>query len=244
MAAYYNEIDTFAAEWLRNLIARGMIAPGDVDTRSIVDVRPDDVRPYTQCHFFAGIGGWSYALRSAGWKDSHPVWTGSCPCQPFSSAARGRNRGMEDDRDLWPVWRNLIAAVSPRVVFGEQVAQSEDWQVRLCDDMEVLGYEVGAAVLPVIAVGADHARPRFYFVGHSDSHSKPSGQIDAEASWLSRDQGQSGRMVQKDGLPARMAVFRGFGNAIHPALAAEFIVAAGEAMRASAPLPQKLGEAP
>jgi DNA (cytosine-5)-methyltransferase 1 len=31
MAAYYNEIDPFAAAWLRNLIAEGLIAPGVVD---------------------------------------------------------------------------------------------------------------------------------------------------------------------------------------------------------------------
>ena len=31
--SYYNEIDPFAAEMLRNLIAAGHIAPGDVDER-------------------------------------------------------------------------------------------------------------------------------------------------------------------------------------------------------------------
>ena len=30
MAAYYNEFDPYAAQWLRNLIAAGLIAPGDV----------------------------------------------------------------------------------------------------------------------------------------------------------------------------------------------------------------------
>ena len=64
--SYYNEIDPFAAEMLRNLIAAGHIAPGDVDERSIEDVRPDDLRGYAQCHFFAGVGVWSYALRRAG----------------------------------------------------------------------------------------------------------------------------------------------------------------------------------
>ena len=87
--AYYNEIDPFAAQWLRNLIAAGHIAPGDVDERSILDVRADDLRGYRQCHFFAGIGVWSYALRQAGWSDDEEVWTGSCTCQPFSDAGRG-----------------------------------------------------------------------------------------------------------------------------------------------------------
>ncbi len=36
--AYYNEIDPYAAEWLRNLIKAELIAPGDVDERDIRDV--------------------------------------------------------------------------------------------------------------------------------------------------------------------------------------------------------------
>jgi len=74
MSAYYNEIDPFAAQWLRNLISAGHIAPGDVDERSIEDVSPDDLLGYAQCHFFAGIGVWSYALRQAGWADERPAW--------------------------------------------------------------------------------------------------------------------------------------------------------------------------
>ena len=75
VSSYYNEFDPFAAAWLRELIKDGQIADGEVDERSIVDVRPDDLRGFTQCHFFAGIGGWSYALRLAGWPDDAPVWT-------------------------------------------------------------------------------------------------------------------------------------------------------------------------
>jgi DNA (cytosine-5)-methyltransferase 1 len=118
--AYYNEFDKYAAQWLRNLIATGHIAPGDVDERSITEVHPDDLRGYTQCHFFAGIGGWSCALLLAGWPDDRPVWTGSCPCQPFSAA--GAQRGSDDERHLWPAFFRLIGERRPAAVFGEQVA--------------------------------------------------------------------------------------------------------------------------
>lgn len=122
MPAYYNEIEPYAAEWLRNLIVAGLIAPGDVDTRSIEDVRPDDLRGYEQCHFFAGIGGWSYALRLAGVPDDRRIWTGSCPCQPFSAAGKGA--GFADERHLWPAFFHLIRECRPERVVGEQVANN------------------------------------------------------------------------------------------------------------------------
>ena|SRR5690242_3433591 len=111
MTAYYNEIDPYAAQWLRNLIDRNLIAKGDVDERSIVDVQPDDLEGYTQCHFFAGIGGWSRALRLAMWPDERHVWTGSCPCQPFSVATVGHGgaKGQRDERHLWPEFCRLIS---------------------------------------------------------------------------------------------------------------------------------------
>lgn len=86
MSAYYNEIDPYAAQWLRNLMDYDLILPGEVDERSIVEVHPDDLKGFTQCHFFAGIGGWSLAARLARWPDDRRLWTGSCPCQPFSVA--------------------------------------------------------------------------------------------------------------------------------------------------------------
>lgn len=120
---YYNEWDGYAAAWLRNLIAAGHLPAGDVDERSITEVQADDLKSYVQCHFFAGIGGWARALRLVGWDDARPVWTGSCPCQPFSAA--GKRKGVEDERHLWPEFRRLIAECRPPVIFGEQVASAE-----------------------------------------------------------------------------------------------------------------------
>jgi DNA (cytosine-5)-methyltransferase 1 len=169
MPAYYNEIDAFAAAWLRELIARNLIAPGDVDERSIEIVRPADLTGYTQCHFFAGIGVWSHALRSAGWSDDRPVWTGSCPCQPFSAAGKGD--GFSDERHLWPVWYRLISECRPGVVFGEQVAErvGPAWLDLVHADMEAAGYAVGALDLSAAGLGAPHRRQRFFFVADAAS---------------------------------------------------------------------------
>jgi hypothetical protein len=146
VTSYYNEIDPYAAQWLRNLIAEGLIAKGDVDERSIKDVRGSDLAGYTQCHFFAGIGGWSYALRLAGWPDSEPVWTGSCPCQPLSSA--GQRKGHADERHLWPAFHALIAERRPATVFGEQVASKDgrEWLAGVRADLEALGYASGPPI--------------------------------------------------------------------------------------------------
>ncbi|KKM06916.1 hypothetical protein LCGC14_1739110, partial [marine sediment metagenome] len=82
MNAFYNDNDKFCAQWLRNLIAAGHLPPGDVDERGIEELTGDDLKGYTQVHLFAGIGGWPYGLRLAGWPDDRPVWTASCPCPP------------------------------------------------------------------------------------------------------------------------------------------------------------------
>ena len=168
LISLYNEIEPFAATWLSNLVVAGQIAPGDVDHRSIEELRADDVREYTQAHFFAGLGGWSYALRLAGIPDDFPVWTGSCPCQPFSVAGRGK--GSADKRHLWPEWFRLIAECRPPIVFGEQVASKAGmhWFDAVSADLEGAGYAVGAASLPACSVGAPHLRQRLWFVAIAD----------------------------------------------------------------------------
>jgi DNA (cytosine-5)-methyltransferase 1 len=162
VTAYYNENDPKAAAWLRELMWEGCIAMGDVDERSIEDVRPSELAGYTQCHFFAGIGGWSYALRLAGWPDDRAVWTGSCPCQPFSAAGKGK--GFADERHLWPSWFWLIAQCKPRHVFGEQVANALPWLDLVQSDLEAKDYAFGAAVIGAHSVGAPHIRQRLYWV--------------------------------------------------------------------------------
>ncbi len=230
MAAYYNENDPYCVEWLRNLIKRGLIADGDVDGRDIRLVQPEDLKGYAQCHFFAGIGGWSLALRLAGWEDGAEVWTGSCPCQPFSSAARGRGKRADCERHLWPIWRKLIAAARPCVVFGEQVAQAADWHADAGDDMEADGYAFGSAYLPSLSVGRDHPRSRFYYTGYANGQGKPVRALNEKVARLQRHRCVAASLVPSDGIPARVASMRGFGNAIDPQVAAEFVSASREAI--------------
>ncbi|HCT3705626.1 TPA: DNA cytosine methyltransferase [Klebsiella aerogenes] len=165
--AYYNEIDPFAAQWIRNLIKNRLVADGEVDERSIEDVSPDDVSGFAQCHWFAGVAIWSHSLRLAGWPDDKPVWTGSCPCQPFSAAGKGD--GFADERHLWPHFFHLISERRPQHVFGEQVASgnANTWFDLVQADLEGVGYAFGLVPFTSAGIGAPHIRERAYWVAES-----------------------------------------------------------------------------
>ena len=253
MTAYYNEIDPYAAQWLRNLIKAGHIAKGEVDERSIEDVKPNDITGFTQCHFFAGIGVWSLALRNAGWSDSRPVWTGSCPCQPFSAAGAGA--GFADERHLWPAFFHLIQECKPASILGEQSSSkdADDWIDLVQTDLEAMGYAVGAVAFPSAGVGAPHIRDRLYWVAHSDSigirGKRPQSTYSAargvqEANWQRQrvwlDSWTSGvvmvscadgkrRPIEPSAFPvaygatSRVGRLRAYGNAINAKAAQAFI---------------------
>ncbi|HDY3604542.1 TPA: DNA cytosine methyltransferase [Klebsiella michiganensis] len=195
VVAYYNEIDPHAAQHLRNLIDAGHIAPGVVDTRSIEDVTPNDLIGFNQCHFFAGIGGWSLALRRAGWPDSRPAWTASCPCQPFSAAGKGL--GFADERHLWPSAHWLVGQRRPVVVFGEQSgsADANNWIDLVQADVEALGYAFGAVAFPSASVGAPNQRDRAYWVADADGNGREgrlSGRTDPQREALNGQAGCGG----------------------------------------------------
>ena len=244
MTAVYNDSEPFVADWLEDLIAHDHIAPGRVDRRSITDLTPADVAGPGQRHFFAGIGGWSYALRMARVPDHASIWTGSCPCQPLSDAGQGR--GFSDPRHLWPAWFALIRQCLPPIIFGEQVASALGlkWFDLVFADLEGCGYTVGAADLCAAGVGAPHGRPRTYWVAHTErermeGHSESIAVVEAgswgafgEADLLAIAAAPFERgtcwpepIIRKmdDGAAYCVGRLRAYGNAIVPQVAAEFI---------------------
>lgn len=252
MASYYNENDPKAAAWLRELIKEGLIAPGEVDERSITDVKPGDLTGFIQCHFFAGIAGWSYALRLAGWSDERPVWTCSCPCQPFSvgSVGNGGARGQNDSRHLWPDFFSLARERAPAIVFGEQVASAIrwGWLDRAALDFEGMSHAFASAVLPTNAFGAKHQRKRLYWMAHAggarrQGHQHGNGlsgstrtpqSINGDALDLARRalENDLSDLLPRDGVSVQMErdAVKGYGNAIVPQVAANFIQACTEAI--------------
>ena len=98
------------------------------------------------------------------------IISGGFPCQPFSTA--GERRGTDDTRYLWPAMLDVIAAVKPRYVVGENVYGLVNWNEGMvfdtvCADLEAKGYEVQAFLLPAASVNAPHKRNRIWFVAHS-----------------------------------------------------------------------------
>lgn len=228
--AYYNDSDRYVCEWLDNLQRDGAIAPGDIDCRSIEDVNPNDLKGYTQCHFFAGIGGWSLALRMAGWPDDEPVWTGSCPCQPWSKM--GRRRGVEDSRNLWPAWFRLIRERMPTTIFGEQVAGAGHWLDIAFSDLEGVGYACAAADLPAACEGAPQNRPRIWFVSDAPRERRRTRLCQTTAQRYRTKPADCITWPAKPSVPdvangvSRAVDFnRALGNAIVPAVGARFIAA-------------------
>ncbi|MBX3713045.1 MAG: DNA cytosine methyltransferase [Lysobacter sp.] len=166
--AFYNEIEPYLCAWLNNQIAAGLVPPGRIDGRDIRELDPNDLAGYRQVHLFAGVGGWAYAARLAGWPDDAELWTASCPCQPFSVA--GKRTGTDDPRHLWPDVFRLVRARRPAVLVGEQVAAAvgRHWLDRVFDDLETLDYACRAIIVPACAVNAPHRRDRLWFVAHTD----------------------------------------------------------------------------
>lgn len=234
---YYNEIDPYAAAALRELIKENLIPYGIVDERSIEDVAPKELERYTQCHFFAGIGGWPLALKIAGVPESKRLWTGSCPCQPFSPAGKGG--GFADERHLWPAWFWLIEKCRPPILFGEQVAAKaiEPWIDLVHADLEAVGYAFGCVPFPSASVGAPHVRDRSYWGANAERNKQ---------SWEESCRGEARRVGGQqqplawdepwesalsrfralgDGVPRCVAATDAARNAINPIQAAEFIKA-------------------
>lgn len=187
MRVYYNEIDDYCCDWLSNLMDAGAITPGVIDNRSVEDVVPSDLEGFDRVHFFAGIGVWEYAFVQSGLSGYSGIWTGSCPCQPFSAA--GKTGGFADERHLWPAFFHLIEECGPTAVLGEQVASKDGlpWLDLVSADLEGADYAFGAGDLCAAGYGAPHVRQRLYWSAFGLEHSSDNG-LQGRLSWRTNPQ--------------------------------------------------------
>jgi DNA (cytosine-5)-methyltransferase 1 len=95
---------------------------------------------------------------------------GGVPCQPASNA--GKRMGTQDDRWLWPEAFRVVRSIKPRWCVFENVRgiiTLEQGLVfeSLLSELEDIGYEVEAFVIPACAVDAQHRRDRVWIVANS-----------------------------------------------------------------------------
>jgi len=218
MSAVYNEIDAAAAQILRYQIDNGVIAPGVVMTKSIKDIDPDELKGFTQVHLFAGGGLWSVAARIAGWPDDEPIWTGSCPCQPFSAAGKGG--GTDDPRHLWPDFHRLIRARRPPIVMGEQVAGKAGygWFDGVRADLARESFAGRTVDFPACSVDAPHQRNRLYWVAGNMEYAPRIGwgegraEHDLRGGWPTPAGANASGVTLGDAFGARLEGQRGNGD--------------------------------
>lgn len=171
------------------------------------------------------------------------IVSGGFPCQPFSQA--GKRKGTADDRDLWPEMFRIIDELRPTWVVGENVANFANMELdRTLTNLESIGYQTRAFVLPAAAIGALHQRYRTFIVAHTFSQRFDSvalhqtggrGAIDREGNdikawhqtWAEQNRvllrgsetiknRVSGIHRIDDGVPEELDRFKALGNAVMP----------------------------
>lgn len=251
MKIYYNEFDKKKCVYLSRLMRDGLIPKGEIDERPIQQVRPSDIVGFDQCHFFAGIGVWAAVISASSFARTSGVWTGSCPCQPYSRA--GKIKANNDERHLLPVWARLIEKSKPSIVFGEQVenAIAHGWLDEAFSDLENQGYACAAAVLQAASVSAAHERARLFFgcdagrIRLTPAERLQCDHICKEAKHKSRNvlsrmvstcswdnfESASDFCILDDGAAGNVGLFHAIGDAIVFDVALEFVEAFGDTLQ-------------
>lgn len=153
------------------------------------------------------------------WRGIVDVVSGGFPCQAYSRAA---SAGRTAD-DLWPEMRRVVADVSARYVFAENVSKAAIDAA--ADDLEEMGYETRCISLAACDLGADHVRERYWLCAYTDDDGQLRSSIDAEVArvqsvcarlWASKP--RSSRVA--DGVARRVERYAATGNGQLPIVAA------------------------
>jgi hypothetical protein len=100
-----------------------------------LEKQPSDLRGFTQCHFFSGIGGWSRALRLAGWPvldcSDNPVF--DIPGEPPCGGGGGDYGSLIDD---------ILSVDNPLPDFAGSVTEILNVTDSLPDPVEPIGADV------------------------------------------------------------------------------------------------------
>jgi DNA (cytosine-5)-methyltransferase 1 len=152
--------------------------------------------------------------------DGDYIITGGYPCQPFSTASRGRRTA----RDLWPWMADCITQIKPVAVIAENVDRQPIAKSRAC--LESLGYECKAMPIAGSTLGADHDRKRWWLLAYTNGNSKSRFSLNAEVASIPEiprlvawETDLSTTLGMEDGISYRMDRLKALGNSIVPQIA-------------------------
>jgi DNA (cytosine-5)-methyltransferase 1 len=142
---------------------------------------------------------------------------GGFPCQPFSTASRGRRVAA----DLWPEMFRIIADIQPECVIAENV--QEKAVAIAAEHLIGLGYSADYRRVSATDCGADHQRDRWWVTAHADTKGELCRAIDAEVAelpalcsgiWGPENYARAVRVL--DGVSYRLDRVGALGNAVVP----------------------------
>jgi DNA (cytosine-5)-methyltransferase 1 len=97
------------------------------------------------------------------WRGKVDIVTAGAPCQPFSAA--GDQRGVSDERWLWPDIERILGECEPRWVFLENVpGVVQHGLARVLHGLAHLGFDAEWCLFSASSVGAPHIRKRFFLL--------------------------------------------------------------------------------
>lgn len=154
------------------------------------------------------------------WRGTVDLVSGGFPCQAFSSAARGRNIKA---KNLWPEMLRVVGECCPAFVFAENVSEKPIKTAK--KDLENIGFKTEYIKLSASDLGADHKRPRFWLLAHSNINSELYGKKHDETFLLPKLQNSvwSSYAEQHElvnGLASRVVQNEAIGNGQVPIVAA------------------------
>lgn len=104
---------------------------------------------------------------------------GGPPCQPFSVG--GHQKGIDDERNGFPVFLKAIEQVQPQIFLFENVRgmlYSNKWYLdEITKDLKKLGYKIDYQLVNAVNFGVPQNRERLFVVGHKGKFHFPKPQL-------------------------------------------------------------------
>ncbi|MFP2239434.1 DNA cytosine methyltransferase [Pseudescherichia vulneris] len=100
---------------------------------------------------------------------------GGPPCQPFSVG--GKQQGLKDSRDGFPIFLNAIKEVKPKLCLFENVRgmmyRNKEYLTEIIEQLEILGYKISFKLVKAVNYEVPQNRERLIVIGHKGGFEFP-----------------------------------------------------------------------